>query len=386
MKILKAYKFRLKTNSETEPILWRIAGHCRHVWNYFWAMNQGRLEQKYRILDYYEMDHWSKWLKASDEYGFLKEVPAQVLQQKLKDLDRAYRDGFDRSQKNKRMPTPRRRFVHSSFRFPSPSQIKLEPRRIFLPKLGWLSFFQSEKVEGSLRNATVSYRGGYWWISLQVEEEAKPLAKAPEVPVGIDLGIVQFVTCVSELGEKAYAPRGAYRQHEAKLALAQGKLKHKRKFSQNWKTQQRRIQKIHRKVVNARNDFLHRISTEICKNHAKIFLEDLKVANMSRSAQGTVEAPGKQVRQKSGLNKSILDQGWREFRRQLEYKSAWRQGKVIALAPHYSSQTCSKCGYQDAQNRLSQAQFQCQSCGLAINADSNAARNLLAAGLRRVGL
>jgi putative transposase len=385
MKILKAYKFRLKTNREIEPMLWKISGHCRFVWNYFWRMNQRRLEQKHRILGYYEMDHWSKWLKASEEYGFLKEVPAQVLQQKLKDLDRAYQDGFDRAQIHKRMPTLRKRFVHSSFRFPTPNQLKLEPRRIFLPKLGWLSFFQSQKIEGCLRNATVSYSGGYWWISIQVEED-QAFSKAPEIPVGIDLGIVQFATCVSEAGEIVYAPKAAYREHEAKLALAQRKLKHKQKFSKNWNTQKRRIQKIHRKVVNARNDFLHRISTEICKNHAKIFVEDLKVANMSRSAKGTIENPGKQVSQKSGLNKSILDQGWREFRRQLEYKSAWRKGVVTPIEPHYSSQTCSCCGYRDAQNRVSQAKFHCRSCGWEGNADSNAARNLLAAGLRRVGL
>lgn len=349
-------------------------------------MNRDRLAQGYRILNYYEMDYWSKWLKSSNEYGFLKEVPAQALQQKLRDLARAYQDGFDRFQPNKRMPTLRKRYLHSSFRFPSPDQFEIENRRIRLPKIGWVSFFKSQNFEGSPRNVTVSNTGGFWWISIQVEQELKTLPKAPEIPVGIDLGVARFASCVSEQGEKIYAPKNPYRWDESKLGIAQKRLKHKQKYSQNWRKQQKKIQKIHRRIANVRNDFLHQVSTEICKNHAKIFIEDLKVSKMSRSTQGSIDNPGRQVRQKSGLNKSILDQGWSEFRRQLEYKSQWRKGEVIALEPHYSSQTCSKCGYREAKNRLSQSDFQCQSCGFKGNADSNAARNLLAAGLRRVGL
>ncbi|GHU19558.1 hypothetical protein FACS189472_09520 [Alphaproteobacteria bacterium] len=109
-------------------------------------------------------------------------------------------------------------------------------------------------------------------------------------------------------------------------------------------------------------------------------MEDLQVRNMSKSASGTVENPGKNVRAKSGLNKSILDQGWFEFRRQLEYKLVWKGGKLILVPPQYTSQKCSCCGCIDRNNRKTQAEFSCQRCGLEMNADHNAAINILAAG------
>ncbi len=136
----------------------------------------------------------------------------------------------------------------------------------------------------------------------------------------------------------------------------------------------------HHKISNVRQDYLQKTSTTISKNHAIVVLEDLQVKNMSRSAAGTKENPGRQVKAKSGLNKSILDQGWAEFRRQLEYKQLWRGGKVIAISPQNTSRRCSSCGYIAAENRKTQAGFKCISCHFASNADVNAARNILAAG------
>ena len=109
-------------------------------------------------------------------------------------------------------------------------------------------------------------------------------------------------------------------------------------------------------------------------------VEDLQVSNMSRSARGDAEHPGKHVKAKSGLNKAILDQGWSEFRRQLEYKQAWRGGMVIAVPPHYTSQQCPQCRYTTRDNRRGQAVFKCVACGYAKNADVVAASNILAAG------
>ena len=125
---------------------------------------------------------------------------------------------------------------------------------------------------------------------------------------------------------------------------------------------------------------LHKVSTTISKNHAMIVIEDLQVANMSKSAAGTVSQPGRNVRAKSGLNRAILDQGWFELRRQLEYKQAWRGGQVLAINPAYTSQKCACCGHIAKENRPSQSQFSCLECGYTENADINGARNILAAG------
>ena len=114
-----------------------------------------------------------------------------------------------------------------------------------------------------------------------------------------------------------------------------------------------------------------------------MFVEDLRVRNMSKSAAGMIEAPWRNVKAKSGLNKAILDQGWFEFRRQLEYKLAWNGGQLIAVPPQYTSQTCPCCGHVSAENRKTQAKFRCVECGFEENADVVGAINILRAGPAR---
>jgi len=111
-----------------------------------------------------------------------------------------------------------------------------------------------------------------------------------------------------------------------------------------------------------------------------IYIEDLQVSNMSKSAKGTVEAPGQNVKQKSGLNRAILDQSWYEFRRQLDYKSQWQGGFLVAVPPHNTSRTCPCCGYIDKENRPTQAKFECVECGYTENADVVGAINILERG------
>ncbi|HEJ9401396.1 TPA: transposase, partial [Proteus mirabilis] len=165
-----------------------------------------------------------------------------------------------------------------------------------------------------------------------------------------------------------------------KLARLQRKLSRKIKFSANWQKQKRKIQRLHSHIANIRKDSLHKVTSEISKNHAMIVIEDLKVSNMSKSAKGTTERHGRNVKAKSGLNRSILEQGWYEMRRQLEYKQLWRGGQVLAIPPAYTSQKCACCGHTAKENRQSQSQFECLECGYTANADINAARNILAAG------
>jgi putative transposase len=146
-------------------------------------------------------------------------------------------------------------------------------------------------------------------------------------------------------------------------------MSRKQKFSNNWKKAKTKVQKIHAAIANARKDFLHKTSTTISQNHALVCIDDLQVKNMSRSAKGNREQPGKKVAQKSGLNRSILDQGWGEFRRQLEYKAQWNGGIMLAVPPHNTSRTCPCCGYVSEENRQTQAKFQCVDCGYENHAD-----------------
>lgn len=377
MKIRKSYKFRLKPNPIQKQQLKDFAGACRFVWNKVLRLNLERLQSKQSLIWYHEADFWSKVWKSSEEYAFLKAAPAHCLQQKLKDLNKAFTDAFDKNQRLKRLPKFRRRGIHDSFRFPEPRHIQLDNRRIKLPKLGWIGFFKSQGIQGQIRNATVSRQAGYWYISLQVELQVQAPQHKASKPIGIDVGIKQFATLSDG---RVIAAKHVLRQWEKRLVKAQRKLCNKQKWSMNWRKQKARIQKIHSKIRHIRGHFLHQVSTYLSKNHAMIVVEDLKITNMSRSSKGTEQMPGHNVKAKSGLNKSILDQGWGEFKRQLEYKLGWLGGIFLKVNPRYTSLRCHVCGHTEKSNRQSQSQFECSACHHKENADLNAAKNILAAG------
>lgn len=181
-----------------------------------------------------------------------------------------------------------------------------------------------------------------------------------------------------------FPPVNSFKTHQQRLAIAQRQLRKKKKFSQNWKKIVFKMGRLHKKITHIRQNYLHQVTHTISKNHAMVCVEELQIKNMSKSASGTLVSPGKNVRAKSGLNKAILDQGWYEFRRQLEYKQQWRGGIVVAVSPQYTSQTCPKCHHVDARNRQIQSQFDCVKCGYKNNADIVGAMNILRAGHARL--
>jgi putative transposase len=294
------------------------------------------------------------------------------LQQRLRDLSQALRESFDKTNP-KRFPKFKKKFRSTpSIRFPQGFEIN--GNRIFLPKIGWLHFFKSREIEGCPKNATVSYKAGSWYISVQTEREVAEPYHPSISAVGGDFGTTRLLTLSNGT---YYSPINPYRTLQKKLAVAQRKLSRMVKKSRNWQKQKLRIQKIHAHIANIRLNALHKLSTEVSKNHALIVLEDLSVKSMSASAKGTVDNPGTRVKQKSGLNKAILDQGWYELKRQLEYKQTWRGGHVIYVEPAYSSLECSGCGHVSVENRPSQELFYCVNCGHTDNADVNAAKVIL---------
>jgi len=376
MKIRKGMKFRLEPNTKQKADMTKFSGHNRAVWNKALAMTKDRLERKIPILWYHELNwNLTKFWKQSEEMGWLNEAPSQTLQQTLKHFDRAMRDCFDRNQPNKRMPRFKKKGHGDSFVFPQ--GFCVEGNRIKLPKLGWVRFRKSRELEGKLKSVTVSHSGKHWFVSVLCEMEVSDPVHSSTTAVGIDRGISIMAACSDE---RDYGNVRAFRKHQKRLAKAQRALSRKVKFSNNWRKQKEVIQTIHSKIVNIRRDALHKASTEISKNHAMIFMEKLGVSRMSKSAKGTIDEPGNQVKAKSGLNRSILDAGWSMFATMLEYKQTWNGGCVQYVPAAYTSQQCSVCGYTDKANRVSQSKFHCQHCGYAENADRNAARNILAAG------
>ena len=374
MEVMKAYKFQLKPKAEQERRMRQFAGCCRFVWNRALALEKENYEAGGKRLGYYALAKQLPEWTGTEETAFLAEAHAQALQQVLKDLDTAYKNFFA---KRADFPRFKKKGVHDAFRYPQGFKLDEGNSRIFLPKIGWVRYRKSRKTEGTPKQVTVSLSAGTWFVSIQTEREVPHPVHVSQSAVGIDMGVARFATLSDGSTIK---PLNSFRKYEKKLAKLQRKMAKRVKFSANWQKLKARIQRLHHKIANARNDFLHKTTTAISKNHALVVMEDLKVRNMSRSAAGTLEAPGKNVRAKAALNKSILDQGWFEFRRQLEYKLAWLGGTLLVISPEYTSQTCSQCGCTDKQNRQTQARFKCTACGFECHADYNAALNILAAG------
>jgi len=289
-------------------------------------------------------------------------------------LDRAYTNLYAGRAEP---PTYRKKFLSDAFRYPQ--GFRVEGNEVYLPKIGLVRFWKSREIDGTIKNVTVSRTGKHWFAAFQVEIDLPDPVHPATAEVGIDLGIATFAAFSDGT---LIPPLHALRTHERKLQRAQQELSRKVKFSQNWQKQKARINALHTKIANCRHDFLHQHSTQISKNHAVIVLEDLQVRSMSRSAKGTVDAPGHNVAQKSGLNKAILDQGWGMFRRMVKYKQRRRGGEVIAVNPRYTSQMCPVCGHVSAKNRPQQALFSCEQCGYSYHADVVAAQNILARGHR----
>jgi putative transposase len=371
---LQAFRFKLRPTDEQRRLLGAYAGCSRFVYNKALALQKERHDQGQKKLSYPDIARELVMWKKQDELAFLKEAPAQILQQKLMDLEKAYKNFF---QKRAGFPKFRKKGIHDSFRFPEPKSIIINSDFVTLPKLGRVRFWRSRPIVGTIKNATLSLKGRDWYISFQTESECqKPIHELKSI-VGIDVGIAQLVTLSD--GTQV-APLNPTKTYKAKLARAQKALARKKKRSQNRKKQIQKVAKIHEKISNCRKDYLHKITTNLSKNHAMIVLEDLSIKNMSRSAAGTIDKPGKYVRAKSGLNRLILDQGWGEMRRQLEYKQLWCGGDVLFINPQHTSQMCHACGHVSSENRKTQSCFVCVSCGMSMNADVNAAKNLLAAG------
>ncbi|MHB1758298.1 MAG: RNA-guided endonuclease InsQ/TnpB family protein, partial [Leptospirillum sp.] len=356
MKRLQAFRFALRPTSDQERLFRQCAGACRFVYNRALALEIDRHASGEKRLGYVGTANLLPLWKREPETVWLAALPSQILQQALKDLDRAYRNFFD---KRSGFPIFRKKGANDAFRFPQGVTLDEANSRLFLPKIGWVRYRKSRTILGTIKNVTVRISGEKWFVSIQTEREIDtPVHPSPGI-VGIDLGVARFATLSD--GTVVESPRVLPR-HAARLKRLQRSLSRKKKGSKNRAKARKKLARLHRKISDSRADVLHKVSTTICQNHAVVIVEDLNVRGMSASASGTREAPGRRVRQKAGLNRSILDQGWSAFLRMLDYKTAWRSGMVLRVDPRHTSQTCAACGHVSPENR-SQAVFRCVSCG-----------------------
>lgn len=371
-KIMIGYNFKLEPSSVSLSTLQKWSGTCRYLYNSALDQRNTNYLQFKKNLNYYDQANELSALKKTEGLEWIGDVPAQVLQQTLKDLDGAYQKFF----KGAGFPRFKKKNQNDSIRFPDGKSIivsKLNKNygEVSLPKGLNVRFRMSRKIEGKIKNCTISFKSGSWWISFCCEKEMSRIS-TPNSEVGIDRGISESMVCSN--GEIFNLPKSAKKSRD-RIKVLQKRLRNKKKFSANWKKAQLKIRKEHSKITNIRKDFLHKTSTHLAKNHGLIVMEDLKIKNMSKSAKGDLENPGKNVKAKSGLNREILFQGWGMFASMVNYKTSWNGGRMELVNPRFTSQRCSTCLFQHKENRKRKV-FSCLNCGHSEDADLNASKNI----------
>jgi putative transposase len=360
----KTYRFRMRPKRAQAQALNRMAGARRFVWN--WALRRWKDHSAAtgKSITYNRLAAELTALKRQPGLEWLGDVDSQALQQVLKDLCRAFANFFAKRARSPRFKSRKR----DKARFRIPQRIKVEEGKVYVPKVGWVRIRQSREVDGTIKGATFRREAdGHWSVSLTVEFEMPDIAIAapdPEKVLGIDLGLVDFVT-PSDGSEPIPAPR-SYRKATTKIRRVQKAVSRRKKGSKRREKAKRRLARAHQKARDQRQDFLHKLSTDLVNEHDAIGIEDLNVKGLARTK----------------LARSFADAAMGEFRRQLEYKCLWGRKHLVAIDRFFpSSKMCNACGAIHDTLALSDRHWVC-GCGVVHDRDLNAARNIRDEGLR----
>lgn len=352
--------------------------------------SKGEIQREWNRLkgdDTKGVDGVSPWWRTVSTYAF---------QSAWMDLDQAWKNWTDslagrragRPMKKPRFKKKNR--CRDSFRLFGSIHL-VTYRRLQVPRLGRIRLHGSGKRlqqalnrGAAIKSVTISRGGHRWYATVLVDEPVETPARATRRQrkagrVGVDFGIYHLA--VLSDGTRVNNPRHLRHAHK-RLVNANRKLCRAKRGSANWQKAAAKLGRIHHEVAERRRAHLHQVTKQLASGWSTVAVEDLDVLGLTRSARGTVEKPGRSVRAKSGLNRSILDAAPREFRRQLEYKTAW-YGSQLALCDQRfpSSKTCSACGEVKAKLPLADRMFNCEHCGLVLDRDVNAARNIAAAAV-----
>jgi len=357
----QAFRYELDPTERQRRLLAMSAGTARYAYNWGLAFCKKCLDEKKRVPRYAELP--KRWNAEKAQRPWVYAVSKCCGQEALRDLDRAFVNfwRWRKEKQGRRVGFPRFRRKHGrrdSFRLTG--SIKVHPRSVTLPRIGCVRTKEpTAKFRGGILSATVSREADRWYVSLTVKVERPDPVPVEGPVVGMDLGLTAFATLHD--GTKIDAPKP--------LAKALRKLRHrqrlhsrKRRGSRNRQKSALGLARLHRRLRGQRTDFLHKLTTKLAKTKSVIVVEDLSVQGMMRNRH---------------LARSIGDAGWYEFRRMLEYKTEW-YGSRLVVAPEFypSTKMCSACGYVKDEMPLSERIFRCEACGLVLDRDLNAARNL----------
>lgn len=369
-----AHRYRLYPDPGQVAMLGRHCADARAVWNL--ALEQANCWRPGRSSSPGSAERFRQLAEARKE-SWLAEGSSSVQQQALRDFDQALKNFWAGSH---RRPKWRRRGADEGFCVRDVSVVRLNRRwaTIHVPKCGPVRFRLSRPLPATYGMARVTQdRAGRWHVSFAAPQptvEREPTGYA----VGVDLGVVATITTSG--GEQSHV-RGLRPGEAQRLRRLQRRLARQKKGSRRRERTKRSVARLKAREADRRKDFVEKASTDMVRRYELVCVEDLAVKNMVRSARGTIDQPGTNVAQKRGLNRSISAQNWSMFRRRLEDKAATCGVVVVAVDPKHTSQRCAACGHTTPENRDSQAVFRCRACGHEDNADINAAKNILAAGL-----
>lgn len=362
----KAFRYRIYPNKKQQELIQKTFGCVRFVYNYY-LNKRDTMYKNDKITFTFNM--CSKDLTSlKKELEWLQEPDKDSLQKSLKDLDNAYQKFFNGAgYPNFKSKKDRYKAYRTSC---TNNNIRFENKHIKLPKLGYVKIRDKQIPQGRMLNATISQEpNGHYYCSLCCTDvEMKPYYKTNN-NVGIDLGLVDFA--VFSDGTKIENLR-FYEKSEKKLVKLQRELSRKTIGSSNWNKTKIKIANLQKHIANQRNDFLHKLTTDIVRNYDVIAIEDLDVKSMKETES--------KIR-----NKRVGDVSWYEFRRQLTYKSQWYGKKLSVIDRYYpSSQICNVCGYKDGKKSEDIREWICHNCNSELDRDINAAINILHEGLRLV--
>jgi putative transposase len=383
IRAVRTYRYRLLPTAKQHSALERILESQRLLYN---AALQERVEawRKASVsITYYDQCKSLTLIRADDPEGY-GAVPVSLSRGPLRRLEGAFKGFFRRIKAGATPGFPRFKPIsrYHSFGFAEFSGIRFDGRRLrFEGMPGGLGIHLHRPLPANPQFLSCQFRRDAkgWSVSLDLRHPINPIAHQGPA-IGVDVGIEKLAalsdgTCLSN-------PRiGA--KYERKLRRIQRALQRCRKGSANRAKRRKILARLHLAAVNGRNTHLHRQSAFLTRTYGTIFVEKLSIAGLSASAKGTADAPGKCVRQKSALNRHILDAAWGRFQTQLHYKAESAGGRVFEVPPHMTSQACSGCGAV-VRKSLAQRRHECPSCALVLDRDVNAARNILARGLAMV--